>query len=155
MRHSVEVKCGFIYANRRLVTRMRPSFVNGEFFVGVTHNNLFVDPASAIGLCGLTYHQHRYVSSFDELSPRMSDVFYESGWKLGLWDLNEPSNANKTFGYYQYAAVKDIHQNNLDSAKINIDCARRSCVTSMAGVCFESTKNICNILAKLQCLQVC
>lgn len=113
------------------------------------------DLSSAIGFSGFNYIQNHYLSSLDQLNPQLSDALYESGWKLGKWDLKEPSNDHKTFCYFQYTALKDIHQNNYEGARLNVQNARYCLIPLLDKLGFESTKNIYQILAQLQCLQVC
>ncbi|XP_065219100.1 serine-protein kinase ATM [Planococcus citri] len=111
------------------------------------------DLSSAIGLAGYNYLQNQYLSSVQNLNSVSKDLRYEGSWKLGKWDLPEPSDDEKTFAYHQYATLKDLKQGNLLGAKTNIECARKIITPVLSHTCLESTKNIYNVLSKLQCLQ--
>lgn len=90
----------------------------------------------------------------DQQNSQLKDIFYESAWKLGKWDLVEPCDDEKSFSYYQYAALNDIHHNNYDGARSNVKIARRCLIPLLARMDLESTKTFYHIQTKLQCLQV-
>lgn len=114
------------------------------------------DLASALEFSGRSYLQNHNISSLNQnqLNPRLIDGSYKSGWKLAKWDLEEPTDDYKTFNYHQYAALKDFHQGNFNGVRVNIMNARQCIVPSLTKAVFESTKNMYNVLSKLQCLQV-
>lgn len=90
----------------------------------------------------------------NQLNHRLIDESYKSAWKLQKWDLEDPMDSCKTFNYYQYAALKDFHQHNFNGVRVNIMNARQCIVPSLTKAVFESTKNMYNVMSKLQCLQV-
>lgn len=114
----------------------------------------YKDFAAAIGHSGFNYLQHQYLSSLDQQNSQLKDIFYESAWKLGKWDLVEPCDDEKNFSYHQYAALNDIYHNNYDGARNNVKVARRCLIPLLARMDLESTKNFYHIQTKLQCLQV-
>lgn len=114
----------------------------------------FVDLTTALGQCGFNYMQQLFLSSLEQHNPQLKNAQYQCAWKLGQWDIEEPREEEKTFNYYQYAALKDINQRNYESARMNVDRAKNSLVHKIARVGLESTKNVYHVLARLQCLQV-
>ncbi len=107
-----------------------------------------------MGLAGYGYLQNYYLSSLERTNPQLQHQFYESGWRLGKWDLDEPNDEEKNFSFHHYAALKNLHESHFDGARIHVMNARRRLIPLVSGICLESTKNLYHILSKVQCLQV-
>ncbi|RZF43814.1 hypothetical protein LSTR_LSTR006355 [Laodelphax striatellus] len=110
------------------------------------------DMAVALYECGLHHVSSVYSKSVSGGDRRLSEVQYESAWRLAEWNVPECSGASASYQGLLHRALKAAHYSDWPTATLTLHSARHLVLGHLKHDSLEAAHNVYKPLAQLQAL---